>query len=74
MNSSDMQFNNSQLAAYAKFLAGLAILLVAVNIWVYTIAFYAGLAMSFGIVAYVVIIIIYYKHKTAFLGGFMLIC
>ncbi|MBR3275069.1 MAG: DHH family phosphoesterase [Eubacterium sp.] len=67
MNSSDMQFNNSQLAAYAKFLAGLSILLVAVNIWVYTIAFYAGLAMSFGIVAYVVIIIIYYnvKKKTA---------
>ena len=27
MNSSDMQFNNSQLAAYAKFLAGLALLL-----------------------------------------------
>ncbi len=67
MNDSGGQFSRSQLAAYTRFLLGLTLLLVAVNIWVYTLGFYGGLAMTFGIIAYIVIIVIYYfvKRKSA---------
>ena len=52
-----------QLYAYIKFMLLMLVFLAAVNAGVYYMDFYAGLFMSLGLVAYAIIILIYYFYR-----------
>ena len=52
-----------QLYAYIKFMLLMLVFLGAVNAGVYYMDFYAGLFMSLGLVAYAIIILIYYFYR-----------
>ena len=53
----------SQLFAYVKFMLLMAVFLIALNVGVYFMNFYAGLLMSLGLVVYIIIILIYYYYR-----------
>ncbi len=55
--------NPGQLKTYSNFLAILSLIWVGVNILVYIQSFYAGLLVTVGLLAYVVIVAIYYNVK-----------
>ncbi len=52
-----------QMYAYIRFMMLMALFLVAVDIAVYFLYFYAGLLLSFGIIAYILIVLIYYAYR-----------
>ena len=61
--------SGSQYFAYARYMALMMIILVAVNVGVYLRNFYAGLLMSCGLVVYLIVLLVYYnvkKKKAAF--------